>query len=888
VTEKTNMKKKLLAKIFIPIIALGILVAPISPAIKFENGKISFDAKVQKTTAQIQNASAADTLKLSSLEWAESSDSVAKFNVSIIGDQEEYANIMLTENWVVTSVTADNSLILAVFDKNTNSYVNHVDITKVVFDDYKANNFVPPSSINFPADVVSLTQNTQYVAKLFWGARVSFTANTADSPAGVAGAINVIPGNSNLYYNFGNSIDFSTAPTGQVISGTNTQVSGVTATTPTNMNMEELQCNIGNNVESVILGKLWAVKGINWGGCLAQITYFFWEIAEAFARLAGHILDFFVYSATNSSMYSKEFVRQAWGIIRDVANIFFIIALLYVAIKTILNLNVSNNKRIIASIVIAALLINFSFFLTNVVIDASNILAKVFYNQIQNKDGTFEQTTITEKLIDNLNPTKIVSSDVFANTDGVVTFNLVAWLCLGITLWMAWIFASVSFVFISRIISLWFCIIFSPFAFASFSFKEKISGIGHQDWLDMLLKNAFLAPIFIFFLYITVLFTELMPQALSFEYAGGSMSSFYEELLQATIPILLCLVLLQKGKSLAVKYSGEMGTGVKKAVGFATGVIGVKYVGGFLASKFGQAGRATVGRLGKAASESQTLNRTGVGRFVARLGEKASKASFDLRGSGGYQKIMGAMGVKSVGKPKGVGGFEKGQAERRAKRMAAAEKMKPKAGSKEVKDLEEEEKNLQSVLIRATGAIEKLEKQMEVAGKNANESKEEALTLRKVLKNQGKTDTEIEQDANYKKALQKEQIYRDQVKAFKEHKNAIENGVDIQNSKTEYQKIDKNGNISKHLKLSDDVEKDENNKPLKYSVEFTLNNKSISDMKRAVGEKKRVVELKHAERLGALADNLDTSLNRFMYGRKDIREDAHKIRMKEKINTGSK
>ena len=107
-------------------------------------------------------------------------------------------------------------------------------------------------------------------------------------------------------------------------------------------------------------------------------------------KFAGGILDFFVYYSTNSSSYTNEFVSQAWGAVRDIANIFFIITLLYIAIKTILGLNVTDNKRLVGAVIIVALIINFSLFTTKVVIDTSNILAKVFYNNITSKDASIK------------------------------------------------------------------------------------------------------------------------------------------------------------------------------------------------------------------------------------------------------------------------------------------------------------------------------------------------------------------------------------------------------------------------------------------------------------------------------------------------------------------
>ncbi|HPS21491.1 MAG TPA: hypothetical protein PLO44_01640, partial [Candidatus Paceibacterota bacterium] len=666
--------------------------------------------------------------------------------------------------------------------------------------------------------------------------------------------------------------DVSYGSTGSIsVESTNTGVVGY-----------DLACNPLGAVGTALLGGADLIfssgRRANLAGCIAELSYTLWEISGSLAQLNGKILDFMVYYSLDGTSYSSEFIDVAWGTVRDIANIFFIIALLYIAIKTILNVGASNSKRLIGAIVIAALLINFSSFITKVVIDSSNILAKVFYNQIQPNPGDNNQvnlggqTSVTEKLVTNLNPQKIVSEDIYKSTHGQGTFIFVTLLALAITLYMAWIFASVAFLFISRVIVLWLCLIFAPIAFVSYSFSFRIPGVGHDDWWDMLLKNAFLAPLFVFFLYITVLFTEYFPQTFLIAQTGTT-NDMMQALMQTIIPVLLCFILLKKGKEIAVKYSGEMGSAVNKFAGIATGTIGVKYVGGFLASKFGQAGRATVGRAGAAMAKSTKLQKSGFGRFIAGIGEKASKASFDIRGAGGYQKALGAIGAsKYVGKAAGVGGWEKASAERTRKRMAAAEKMRPKASDPEMKKLIDSEKNLQSVLMKATATIEKLDKQM--AG--AREGATDASNLRKFLASQGKHAG----DADYDKAVEDENMFRSQLAAFKEHKNGIKKGIDLSGSTTTYVTRDASGApVSRNVAMDVDMD---------YSTELKVGGHSIDDLEKEVAKNKRDVSIKHAQNLAELADSYDTELNKFLYGNIEVTEDSHKIRMGQKLDSGSK
>jgi hypothetical protein len=98
--------------------------------------------------------------------------------------------------------------------------------------------------------------------------------------------------------------------------------------------------------------------------------------------IAGMILDFSV----KYTIYGDDFrtmsntISSIWTLLRDIANICFIFVLLYAAIQQIINGSAS--KKILTSVIISAVLINFSLFVTRVVIDASNIVATSLYNQI--------------------------------------------------------------------------------------------------------------------------------------------------------------------------------------------------------------------------------------------------------------------------------------------------------------------------------------------------------------------------------------------------------------------------------------------------------------------------------------------------------------------------
>ncbi len=136
----------------------------------------------------------------------------------------------------------------------------------------------------------------------------------------------------------------------------------------------------------------------NFTDCVVLLLYYIfysfpsWLLgvsANFFNALAGLTLSSQLYAA------AENFLVFGWGLVRDMANIVFIFILLYIAIGTILQLHSVNTKKMLASVIIIALFINFSFFITRVIIDASNSLALLFYNQISlttnvNSNGTIK------------------------------------------------------------------------------------------------------------------------------------------------------------------------------------------------------------------------------------------------------------------------------------------------------------------------------------------------------------------------------------------------------------------------------------------------------------------------------------------------------------------
>ena len=503
-------------------------------------------------------------------------------------------------------------------------------------------------------------------------------------------------------------------------------------------------------------------------GCIAQIFYSFWEVSAWIARLAGSFLDFFVYYSTNSSSYRNDFVEQAWAAVRDIANIFFIIALLYVAIKTILGLNVTDNKKLIGAVVVVALIINFSLFTTKLVIDGSNILAKVFYNNITSVDQKNKilgaeaggQKSISIGIINKFDPQEIITTpQEYASGPG--TFIFITILALVITLYTAYIFFSVALVFVSRTISLWLSMVFSPIAFVSYTLPFDIPGLGHKEWWSELLKNAFVAPFFIFFLYIIILFTGFIKKVAIY----SDTSDTIQHLMTVAVPFIIIAIILKKAKEKAIGFSGELGQEVIKfgamagglALGAATGgaaMAGRTLIGGgggYLANKLaGGAEKMGATRWGG------KLGFNKVGSGLRNASDFVRKGSWDVRGIKVAGSTLGSITGLKVGEAEKGGWAEmkKRQVEKRQKR---ADELEKRGTGKEKKAVEEAEIKLKEATLPVKLDLEKANKQIDKARIDLNDAKNggdlaEILAAKRDL-DDAKRRKDIIRGAEYKDAV---------------------------------------------------------------------------------------------------------------------------------------
>jgi len=563
-------------------------------------------------------------------------------------------------------------------------------------------------------------------------------------------------------------------------------------------------------------------------GCVAQgIYYVLFQSTSYLFALSGTLFDnAFAYSVDDNS-YRSAFVVEGWKVVRDFCNMFFIFILLYIAFGTILNLNGVKTKEMIINVVLIGIFINFSLFASQVIIDASNILARVFYNSntitVKIEDAAVGSNVIplSAALVNKINPQQIILNanqvDMVKDTRGksgsdtgevttsngisTGTFILVTILATIVNLVGVFVFLSVSLVFVARVIGLWLSMIFVPFAFLSYTVPamQSFEIVGWKRWWPDTLKMAFLAPVFIFFIYLILQFLETGLGLVKTDATAGGLSF----MIGIIFPFAIIMILLLKAKDIATKMSGTIGETISKA-GSAVGGLALGAATGGAALM----ARGSLGQLGNRLANSDSLKASeakgGVGGFMARnlrnIGTSAAKGSFDVRATklGGITAKATGM---DLGKAQGAGGYEKRQADITAKRRERAESIKLGDQTPQVKELhhtEEELSNLKNDSVNDTNRIDGTLAAKRLVGNDLYQK----LTAANTKAAKAKVDMASATTDEEKEVLQK--IIDDATQAQKEFDDNAETisdytkeRIDLNNSTGKYSHKTGNGKVNK-------------------------------------------------------------------------------------------
>lgn len=343
--------------------------------------------------------------------------------------------------------------------------------------------------------------------------------------------------------------------------------------------------------------------------------------------IAGWLLDFAIneYVINFGDSYLRGGVGEAvdllWVTVRDFFNVMFIFGLVYIGFKMILNSDDSSTRKNLIYLIMAALLINFSLFITKFVVDFTNILATEIaiagFPEINEEDGKVVagRADIANRFFDYMDVQKTLQPD-----SAIQTSDEVPWLFIFgnamIYIVGAFVFGAGAFLLIIRFAVLSVYMVLSPFMFVGWVFPG-FSGTTRKYWSGFL-GRAFYAPVYMLMIYFAGAILSRMFAD------GGSAQDFT----------------LTGHNGSAVSFAAILGPFILSCV-FLIAAIQV-------AGKLSADGAGTVMKVGS--NLSRRVQRGAIRNTVGYGAYRVSKASDKVSNSRTYRQLNANLGSSTIGR----------------------------------------------------------------------------------------------------------------------------------------------------------------------------------------------------------------------------------------------
>lgn len=386
-------------------------------------------------------------------------------------------------------------------------------------------------------------------------------------------------------------------------------------------------------------------------------------------------------------------VETTWTFIRDLANITIIGLFVFIAISIILGLKEYGEKKLIARILMVAVLINFSFLFTRIIINTSNFFSSTIYTQMVSPsitsvkaaeaDATGTQTPEDTKSLGrqfrklleigtiNYSPS-FFSKEATTNESGTFTGALIqAFANILFAFLATLLFIYGALLILSRFLALMMCLLLSSLAFATFLLPSW-SAMGWSKWWSTLIKNALLAPVMMIFLWASLSMAQGIHDNLM---KTGRLSELDSKVV---IGYILILGLFGAGMYIASQLATN--------IGHRVAILGTGVSAGLVGKGLGSVGRQTIGRGGTLLGErfaklAKEANARGQGfrasmfDLAARGSKMTAKRDYNIGNTGLAQSIAKAAGLDKKHLTSSVGGFEGYEKKRNERNLATAERL---------------------------------------------------------------------------------------------------------------------------------------------------------------------------------------------------------------------
>jgi hypothetical protein len=413
-----------------------------------------------------------------------------------------------------------------------------------------------------------------------------------------------------------------------------------------------------------------------------------------------------------NSFSSSPIIGLGWSLVRDVMNMFVIVALIFVAIFTIVGNHRAHWEQQLPQLFIAVVLMNFSRTICGLLIDISQVIMFTFVNALLDiAAGNFTQLFQLQDF-GKLNPVAVQASiDSGKGFDAFAQF-MGAFLQVPLYGSIVAILFLLALAFLYRIVLLWILVIMSPLTFFLGGIKGIFHGAEHSagQWWGRFTGALMMGPILTFFLWLALAAASSGSIATSegFPTPPEGDTYFSVAALDSShiTSLLVALILLTVGMQVAGEQSSKVGGAAASLIneGMGRRVVGGALLSPYTAARAGVSALRTGAGVAGGVAGSAAGYAGQAGRYVGReldvgLAKALQSQHGTVREAIGQNIISAGQSIGLSGIPGGArvgayiaskgGGIEhEGEELRGSRRKAAVERIRGMSGAQQISALQ--------------------------------------------------------------------------------------------------------------------------------------------------------------------------------------------------------
>ncbi|MDD5738935.1 MAG: hypothetical protein PHY72_03390 [Candidatus Pacebacteria bacterium] len=386
----------------------------------------------------------------------------------------------------------------------------------------------------------------------------------------------------------------------------------------------------------VTIGGL-ATKALTGGMLILAVLAFGWALSWAFLGLGLDILNWGIMGKFTGGMSmtnpaNNTIIQIGWTLLRDLTNMFFILGLAYIGLATALNFASFNTKKTFTTLIIIALLINFTPVICGLIVDSANIIMNFFLSEV-NFNSIADSYKSSHDAMGTINEKNAWDNMVYWVTRYFL--NSLYGIAAG----------SVMMIFglllILRNFIIWLLVILSPIAFflRIFDFSKQ----WFQKWWGWFVSWSFIGIPAAFFLYLSnhlmiLAKSNQIPNATQVDALGAALSPYIITIVFMIIALIATLKTRAIGSGIIMNTANKLAGKAKSLPGLVQSKIGRP-----MGQKVGDvAGTTVTAGVATAKAGFKESKASGEG-FFANLGAGAANWA---RQRGGLTKKGMAEGLK--------------------------------------------------------------------------------------------------------------------------------------------------------------------------------------------------------------------------------------------------